>query len=745
MKRKLFPALAITTMMMAASCSQDDLVDNVASGKDVDVTFTANLEGMAETRAISDGLTVDQLIFEVYDENGNRIDALRQDDIAVANHAATVNVRLVKGQTYQFVFWAQNSAQTYYDVTDLKEIEVLNYTSDANDEKRDAFYWYEPATKVTGSFSKNITLYRPFAQLNLGTTVEDIAAAEKAGVSIAQSTVTVTGAVYSKLNTFNKEVTEPVDATFALANIPANSEDLIIRDDLNQFENDYYKYLSTNYLLAPLGGELSTKLVFDLVDDKGQQINELTVTNAPLQRNWRTNIVGDILTGEGTFNIVIDPIYDGDYNYEMDGTWLDIWDGTSKEPVEVNGVYEIASASNLVWMSEQPEGTFNGKSFTLTKDISFKNVDAPEGSDVDNNGDTTPATIKPLFKGTARNINFNGNNHVIRDFIIEAEGADDASLFGTQVGSTISYLTIINADVKGAVHADSRAAIVVGSTFGTVTLENVTVKDSKLEGVQKIGGLIGFVHENQVKVNNCVVDGLTLNSLDLANESGATGGLIGYVQGGRSEIVNCVVKNSAIKTIQAVNDASRANGEFIGVIASSSTIAITNSSVANNQYENSIAWTPYHNPFVGGNRGGNATLIVNDKTFQPVPTYTGETLFSTLNATLDDTVIDNGVVKRISNGTFETLVLDETQTAILLENVVIKDKLKLPAANTVLLKNVVFETAKPFEFINGAFAAQFQFIAYSGTVKVGTTIVNNSNMEELLGITTGSSYFETTW
>ena len=187
MKRKLFPALVITTMMMAASCSQDDLVDNVASGKEVDVTFTANLEGMAETRAISDGLTVDQLIFEVYDENGNRIDALRQEDIAVANHAATVNVRLVKGQTYQFVFWAQNSAQTYYDVTDLKEIEVLNYTSDANDEKRDAFYWYEPATKVTGSFSKNITLYRPFAQLNLGTTVEDIAAAEKAGVSIAQS------------------------------------------------------------------------------------------------------------------------------------------------------------------------------------------------------------------------------------------------------------------------------------------------------------------------------------------------------------------------------------------------------------------------------------------------------------------------------------------------------------------------------------------------------------------------------
>ena len=38
------------------------------------------------------------------------------------------------------------------------------------------------------------------------------------------------------------------------------------------------------------------------------------LNNVPVQRNWRTNILGKILTGDINFNITIDPIYDGEYN-----------------------------------------------------------------------------------------------------------------------------------------------------------------------------------------------------------------------------------------------------------------------------------------------------------------------------------------------------------------------------------------------------------------------------------------------
>lgn len=322
MKRKFYPLLAITTLMLAAACSQDDQMGN--SDNEAEVTFTANLEGVASTRAISDGLTVDELIFEVYDKDGNRIDALRQEGITVDNRAATVNVRLVKGQTYQFVFWAQKSGQQHYNVEDLKNIEVT-YASEANDESRDAFYHYEGATLVTNSFAKEIVLKRPFAQLNLGTTADDITAAATAGVVIEKSSVVVKGAVYSSLSTFDGEVSDPVETAFTLNAIPdAETEELVIADEAEQFDIDNYEYLSTNYLLAPAEGENSTELEFALVNAAGDTINTLSVTNAPLHRNWRTNIVGGILTGEGTFNIVIDQNYDNDYNYKMEGSELEI-------------------------------------------------------------------------------------------------------------------------------------------------------------------------------------------------------------------------------------------------------------------------------------------------------------------------------------------------------------------------------------------------------------------------------------
>ena len=58
---------------------------------------------------------------------------------------------------------------------------------------------------------------------------------------------------------------------------------------------------------------------------------------------------------------------------------------------------------------------------------------------------------------------------------------------------------------------------------------NLVVKDSKLKGTQKVGALIGFVAENQVKVLNCRVEGVEINNHDIANESGSTAGLIGCI------------------------------------------------------------------------------------------------------------------------------------------------------------------------------------------------------------------------
>jgi len=616
MKRSFYSFLAAVSLMWAVtSCSQEEMIGNEASENEVEVSFNVDMEGQTTSRTIGDGLTVDKVHMAVYDVNkaadgtlivSEELLLLRKVE-DVTNKGAVVKVRLVKGQTYAFVFWAQNEAAGHYDLTNMTKIKVKNYATDANDESRDAFYKYVEPIQVTGSFSQNVTLKRPFAQLNLGTTAQDIAWAKTAGIEIAKSKVKVEGAVYTTLNTITGEAEDLATVDFSLAAIPdAEKEELEIKDSENQFAIKNYEYLATDYLLANTEAELSTNVTFTLVGSNDEVVNHLTVSNAPLQRNWRTNIVGEILTGEGTFNIVIDPIFEADRNYPMDGSDLDIWDNTYVAPTQnAAGEYEIDAASKLAYIWQQDASTWNNATFVLTKDLSFKNVEFDSRA-----GDTTPATIEPLFgEGTgASNVIFKGNDHVIRDFVIDGDNNLN-SLFGGMVGGSIQNLTVINAEVKGQKTDSGRAAIVVAQTFGNVKLDNVTVKDSYLEGVQKIGGLIGFVHENQVEVSNCTVDGLVLTSLDLGEETGATGGLIGYINTGDNKITNSYVKNSTLNLIQGKNDASRANGEFIGVIAGSSKTTITNCGVSDNTFPQTD-WVPFHE-LVGGHRDGNATLIVN--------------------------------------------------------------------------------------------------------------------------------------
>jgi len=144
---------------------------------------------------------------------------------------------------------------------------------------------------------------------------------------------------------------------------------------------------------------------------------------------------------------------------------------------------------------------------------------------------------------------------------------------------------------------------------------NVVVKDSKLKGTQKVGALIGFVAENQVKVLNCRVEGVEINNHDIANESCSTAGLIGCIASGNNYIENCWVKNSTINTIQN-GTATRANSEFIGVIRGNATVVnVKNCGVEGNTFTNTnnsgeVA-TPFHKTYVGS-QDGTAMLIVNE-------------------------------------------------------------------------------------------------------------------------------------
>ena len=290
MKKCLFLGAMAAMLLGTASCSSDM---EPTMGGEVPVSFAIDLGDGVDSRTISDGLKANQLKFAVF-ENGTEITGLAQT-VAVANKQASINTKLVKGHTYSFVFWAQNSACTAYNTTNMSAITV-DYAANCNDESRDAFYKMDEF-QVTEAFEKTEVLTRPFAQINF--LADD--AAGVVGVNAYKSKVTVTG-VPTTLNTLDGSVSGTTDVTFDYATIP--------NETLAGYET--YKYVAMNYILAATDKEMKNEVVLT-VNDGTQDVNTVTVTNCPVQRNYRTNIFGSLFTLEGKFNIVIDPIYQGEF------------------------------------------------------------------------------------------------------------------------------------------------------------------------------------------------------------------------------------------------------------------------------------------------------------------------------------------------------------------------------------------------------------------------------------------------
>ena len=292
MKKCLFLGAMAAMLLGTASCSSDM---EPAMGGETPVSFSVSLGDDIDSRTISDGTGANTLKFAVF-ENGEEIHGLAQT-VAVVDKKATVTTRLVKGHTYSFVFWAQNSECEAYNTTDMSAIKV-DYAANCNDESRDAFYKMD-SFEVTKAFEKEEVLTRPFAQINF--LASD--AAGVLGVDAYKSKVTVTG-VPTTLNTLAGTVAGSTDVNFDYATILPNEETLV------GYEN--YKYVAMNYILAGTDKEVKNEVVLT-VNDGTQDVNTVTVANCPVQRNYRTNIFGDLFTLQGKFNIEISPIYQGEF------------------------------------------------------------------------------------------------------------------------------------------------------------------------------------------------------------------------------------------------------------------------------------------------------------------------------------------------------------------------------------------------------------------------------------------------
>lgn len=302
---KYLAAAALT--LLAVGCNKEQVTE-VPDGQMVDVTFTAALPGEMATKAIGDGQTAKNLYVSVYENDADKTHLRDLDKTATFTDLKTqVKFSLVKGKTYNFVFWAQAEGAPYV-VTDLKNIKVKDYTTGANDEKRDAFYATRKELKVNGALTETIKLYRPFAQVNFATA--DYADAKKAGFNPAVSSFTASEAA-TTFDTFAEEGKDKVEVALTETEIPA--------DVLKTLDGKTYTRLAMNYLI-PVGKQGESHNIDVAATFKANNGEAVTVSapNAPVQNNYRTNILGNLLTSQVIFNVEIVPSFnEPDYDIDL--------------------------------------------------------------------------------------------------------------------------------------------------------------------------------------------------------------------------------------------------------------------------------------------------------------------------------------------------------------------------------------------------------------------------------------------
>jgi hypothetical protein len=311
MNRKIYLwGIATIIALFFASCSQTEPEN---SSNEAEVTFNLGIENAIATRAISDGTGANQITFAIFNEDGTEIFTPKTSRTISGNQllkGVEIKATLVKGNTYKACFWAQNSNCTAYSISEDMKV-TINYEGLNNDETRDAFFAYTEPFTVDVNPRLRVILKRPFAQINVGSTKDDIDAITASGVKVSKSEAIIED-IPSELNLFNGNTDKPVNVNYALAAMP--KEKLYVDTDGDSIKEEF-TYLSMSYVLADTLSS-THKMKFNFPDDNSTEVIEMAtgLETVPAKRNWRTNILGNILSGDIQFRIKIDPQYEGDIN-----------------------------------------------------------------------------------------------------------------------------------------------------------------------------------------------------------------------------------------------------------------------------------------------------------------------------------------------------------------------------------------------------------------------------------------------
>ena len=444
--KKCFLLMAGIILLTFTACQSDELANGGRNGE-VAASFSVQLPGNgndAVTRAATagDGTSVNRCIMEIYlnDELYSRqIGTIQSDGLT-----AGFDVRLVTSQTYKFVFWADHvesvegeaiKTDLHYNTADLRNISMKgDYNGSSKDDTRDAFF-ASLEKLVTNAFSESVELTRPFGQLNIKT--EDLASIPN---NQKEAFVPVTaGLSFKNLYTgFNAATGNLLGEPTAVAYKAAS--DVV----------DANGNLTVDYLFAPntAGGQHLVNMTLAVYNAAGGQITTKDLNNIPVQRNYKTNVTGNLLTVDGKVNVTVAPAFSSP--------------ALSEKVIEVASVSEVAEAlktnTNVV-VTEAPKEaatislpkyesgdvavsitlpeTSQDITINYTKETGEESKNAPKELNI-----TAPSASKIIIDASESTVTLNGQSYTA----VEATTADNTLIVESSV--TIGTLTLKKGNVK---------------------------------------------------------------------------------------------------------------------------------------------------------------------------------------------------------------------------------------------------------------------------------------------------------
>ena len=477
-------------MLLLAGCQDEGMFTPESDGDEpVYVTYRVHMGDETLSRAIGDANKVNELKVGVFQDNQLlKIFTFDKDENAEA--FTNVTLPLLKQETYDLVFWAQKKDNGIYSIDENFNI-TIDYAkyqeiSLAGTEDFEAFTVVKEDVSVANPGDATITLTRPFAQLNIAASEDDIFnKVNKVSFTIDK--------VYKKFNPLTGVSSEEV--TGQEFSYSFSSQDIAAKQAITIDGTNYY-YLASAYLLAPEKVNLTGGLYKDT-----ELIKELNVTELPLKANSRTNIYGNMIQQE-----------------ELQG-----WDGVipAQSPLtqDEQNRYIIDEEADLAWLSVPSNvASLSASTFFVDKDVL-------------NMGDKPISSIQ-LPAGST----FDGNGKTIKYYA--------NSLFGDAANITVQNLNLDNVTAT----SESHVGVLVNTLIGNGTFTNVSISNSSATTTDgAAGGMVGYIvrasetdrsETLEVKIENCNISQTTVSS-DKENEGQFVGLLSGYDNGEKLTFKTC--------------------------------------------------------------------------------------------------------------------------------------------------------------------------------------------------------------